>query len=99
LIIGSSAVGSPWALDAVKRGAGWYIAADAVEEWTHDGDDVSRTHRGSPSACGDVRAARRSRAAVGVASAVVVSVHRKGAKWLVRYQEGEPNRSRSFRIL
>jgi hypothetical protein len=25
-----------------------------------------------------------------------VSVHRKGAKWVVRYREGDANRSRSF---
>jgi excisionase family DNA binding protein len=32
-------------LRAVKRGSRWYIAADAVEAWTHDGADVSRTTR------------------------------------------------------
>jgi excisionase family DNA binding protein len=29
-------------LRAVKRGARWYIATDAVEAWTHSGADVSR---------------------------------------------------------
>jgi excisionase family DNA binding protein len=32
-------------LRAVKRGARWYIATDAVEAWTHDGADVSRETR------------------------------------------------------
>jgi excisionase family DNA binding protein len=32
-------------LRAVKRGARWYIATDAVEAWTHDGADVSRKTR------------------------------------------------------
>jgi hypothetical protein len=32
-------------LRAVKRGARWYIATDAVEAWTHDGGDVSRKTR------------------------------------------------------
>jgi excisionase family DNA binding protein len=32
-------------LPAVKRGARWYIATDAVEAWTHDDTDRSRTTR------------------------------------------------------
>jgi excisionase family DNA binding protein len=32
-------------LRAVKRGARWYVPADAVEAWTHDGVDVSRQTR------------------------------------------------------
>jgi excisionase family DNA binding protein len=32
-------------LRAVKRGSRWYIAPDAVEAWTHDAADLSRTTR------------------------------------------------------
>jgi excisionase family DNA binding protein len=32
-------------LRAVKRGARWYIATDAVDAWTHPAADVSRTTR------------------------------------------------------
>jgi excisionase family DNA binding protein len=32
-------------LRAVKRGARWYIATDAVEEWTHPAADVLRPTR------------------------------------------------------
>jgi excisionase family DNA binding protein len=32
-------------LRAVKRGARWYIAVDAVDAWTHPATDVSRTTR------------------------------------------------------
>ncbi|WP_272474838.1 helix-turn-helix domain-containing protein [Baekduia alba] len=32
-------------LRAVKRGSRWYIATDAVDEWTHEAADVSRTTR------------------------------------------------------
>jgi hypothetical protein len=50
----------------------------------------------SSSARIDVRATLRGRDSVGVGSAVAVSVHRKGAKWVVRYRDGPRNRSRSF---
>jgi excisionase family DNA binding protein len=32
-------------LRAVKRGARWYIATDAVDAWTHPAADMSRTTR------------------------------------------------------
>lgn len=86
-------------LAAVKRGARWLIPSDAVDAWAHGDGDVSRkTRRFAQSRqpltsafaqMGDALSGRRRIGGV-------VSVHRKGAKRVVRYREGDRNRSRSF---
>lgn len=70
-------------LQAVKRGARWYIDRGAVERWL----GTAAERAGGRSAEEGVR---------GVRSAGGMSIHRKGNKWAVRCREGERNRSRSF---